>query len=539
MQLTDSKWIELLSEDYSPAEEAVIIIIGKLPRTLRIKKEDWRNHFSDFDGIDLKQGEEIEIVPKGDDGPKAEIPDWARERLQSDSSNAICITQRGERYFLKRLELIEQPSDVPACMAVDRFDGDRVGRAYWNRTKFDEFKYDAIDRLLSVMPGFRYDPIAPFESMGGRLGFLGRKEFFGGFAKADKSLIKDYKKEICQDQQSDGSWEQSAARTAFKLIRLLEVEATMAEPSVEKAVTWLLKANEPLGLPGLFMFSEKTAESFNAWKARQEPGSRKRGSRTSTAAQRRFFMENKDVFGSSNAYCELKLTWTTGIVLEALLRCGLQDKERVVKAINTLLAMGSGGGWCGCGYFVANIYHDESTKTPDFNRHSIRVKGRNPGSAGLELDDILSITSSYLYRGYTLRRNETLMVRKGVEGSGDCPMVVNKGFSYHPDYHGSNLEIMLALHCSSRQGWLGDWTDNYPSFFFSLLSRSRCPLSAYLVLRTVPMLVRRQREDGFWQEEPILPNSRKPIPLPTKEESTFMILRAFNTFGFLDALWSG
>lgn len=536
MQMTDKNWIGLLSEDHPPAEETVITILGKLPRTLRVRKEDWRNHFSEFGGIGFKRGEEIEIVPMGDGGPKAEVPDWARERLVSGSSDAICIMRRDRRYFLKKLELVEQPSDVPACIAVDRFDGDRVERAYWNRTMLDEFTYDAIDRLLPAIPRLRYDPVVPFENMEGRLGFLGRKEFFGGFTKADRSLIQDYKKEICQDQGSDGSWEQSAARTAFKLIRLLEVGATMDESAAEKAATWLLEAKEPLGFPGLFMFSEKTADSFNAWKEKQGRGSKKRGSRSSTAAQRRFFMENSDILGASNAYCELKLTWTTGIVLEALLRCGLHDEERVVKAINTLLAMSGGGGWCGCGYFVANIYHDESTETPDFNSRPIQVKGRNPGSVGLGPGDILNITDNHLYRGHTLGQNETLMVRKGVEGSGDCPMVVSKGLSYHPAYHGSNLETMLALQCSHRQGWLGDWTDNYTSFFFSLLSRSRCPLSAYLVLRTFPLLARQQGEDGFWQEEPILPDSKKPIPVPTKEESTFMILTALKTFGFLDVL---
>jgi hypothetical protein len=61
-------------------------------------------------------------------------------------------------------------------------------------------------------------------------------------------------------------------------------------------------------------------------------------------------------------------------------------------------------------------------------------------------------------------------------------------------------------------------------------------LSAYLVLRSVPLLARRQGKDGFWREELLFSDQKHPIPVPTKEESSFMILTALKTFGFLDAL---
>jgi len=536
MGLSYTEWVDLLSEDYSLGGETVIIVVGKLPRTLKIKKDDWKAYFPGFGGIGFKQGDEVEIVPKADGGPSAAIPDWARERLASGSSDAICITRKDGKYYLKKLELVEQPSEAPGCMVFDRFRTDSVERTYWNRTAPDEFNYDVIDKLLSAMPKFRHDPVAPFKDMDGRLGMLARKEFLGGITKADKSMMEDHKKELCQDQQENGSWQDSAAHTAFKLIRLLEVGATMKEPAVEKAVGWLLEAKDPLGLPGLFMFSEKTADSFSAWKEKQEPGSRKRGSRNPTPAQRRFFLDNRDVFGVSNAYCELKLTWSTAIALEALLRCGLHQEPRVVKAINTLFSMSSGGGWCGCGYFVANIYHDESTAPVDFNRFRVQYKGRRPGSIELERNDILKLACNHHYRGFALKDGRTMMARTADQGSGDCPMVVHKALSYHPDYHGSNMETIAAVLCSHRQGWLGDWTGNYTSFFFSLLARSRCPLSAYLVLRTVPLLVRKQGPDGFWQEEELPSDPKRPLEVPTKEESTFMILTALKTFGLLDAL---
>lgn len=542
MELSGSKWIELLTRDYAAGEEKVIIIVGKLTRTLKIKKDDWQKYFSNIGGIELKQGKEIEIAPKSDGGPKADVPDWARERLSSGSTDAICITRRDGKYYLKKLELVEQPANIPACAIIDNFNGDCVQRNYWNRTNLGEITYELISDLLPSMPKLKYDPIAPFKNMGGRLGLLGRKEFLGGYTKADEAIIGKYKKEICHDQEADGSWEQSAVHTAFKLIRLLEVDATMDEPPVKKAVNWLLNAKEPMGMPGMFMFSEKTAESFSAWKARQEPGSRKRGSRNPTPAQRKFFIDNQDVYGVSNTYCELKLTWATGIVLEALLRLGLYEEPRVTKALNTLIAIGGGDGWCGCGYFVANIDIPKSTAPANFNAKSIHIRGRDVGSIGVERNDILKIVCRYDYAGLAYDDGKTLVTQLGREGSGDCSMSIHRALAFHPNYHGSNLETLAALEYSRRQGWLGDWTNNYTSYFFSLLSRLKHPLAPYLVLRTVPLLVRQQRPDGFWQEEEIPRlkydnDPKKPVTsIPTKEESTFMILSALKAFGFLDTL---
>ena len=43
MELTATDWIDLLSSDYSPGTERVIIVVRGFPRTLRIRKDDWRD----------------------------------------------------------------------------------------------------------------------------------------------------------------------------------------------------------------------------------------------------------------------------------------------------------------------------------------------------------------------------------------------------------------------------------------------------------------------------------------------------------------
>ena len=75
----------------------------------------------------------------------------------------------------------------------------------------------------------------------------------------------------------------------------------------------------------------------------------------------------------------------------------------------------------------------------------------------------------------------------------------------------------------------------------SLLERFSTPVAAFAVLRSVPLLIRQQGSDGYWDEsrsEPLIQPGGKPCPWSpvAKETSTFMVLRALRKFGFLDRL---
>jgi hypothetical protein len=95
---------------------------------------------------------------------------------------------------------------------------------------------------------------------------------------------------------------------------------------------------------------------------------------------------------------------------------------------------------------------------------------------------------------------------------------------------------MDALRLAYVQSAYGSWGDMvYLSSMLGFLSRLTHPLAAFLVLRSVPWLICEQGGDGLWQEKPIDPDGGG-CPPPTKEESSFLILRALKQFGFLDAL---
>jgi hypothetical protein len=67
------------------------------------------------------------------------------------------------------------------------------------------------------------------------------------------------------------------------------------------------------------------------------------------------------------------------------------------------------------------------------------------------------------------------------------------------------------------------------------LSRYTHPLAAFLILRSVPLLMRTQGEDGFWQEDPKV-GIQSAVSPPTKEQSTLLILAALQQFGYLEPL---
>jgi hypothetical protein len=134
-----------------------------------------------------------------------------------------------------------------------------------------------------------------------------------------------------------------------------------------------------------------------------------------------------------------------------------------------------------------------------------------------------------------------VVLRRPNLGSGDCSFIVHRGLSWHPAYRGSTLETLGALELEFRQGWDGVWTGNTLFFVFTTLERFSCPLAAFLVLRSIPLLIRTQGKDGFWHEAGEVVRQgwavgRGPLPRPTKEQTTFAVLKALKKFHLLSEL---
>ena len=293
-ELKPREWIKLLSQKFRKSDERVIIT-GNFRNAIKINKEDWNNYFKDFKGIGFRNGKAIEIISEKNSGSKAQLPDWAKERMDSIPGPLHCITEKQGKYFLKKLELIEQHTVIPGHIIIDSFQPFHVKREYSLQNDINKIVLPYLHGLLKKMGKFKYNPLTALKKARGMTGLLARREFFGNITKEDEAFISYYKKKLEGTQMDDGSWDQNTVTTAYNIIQLIELGTSSKDPIIKKAAAWLLSSPDPVGFPGLFMLSSSLTERFNAWKSRQKRGNPARPHRSSTAKEDKLYLESRSI----------------------------------------------------------------------------------------------------------------------------------------------------------------------------------------------------------------------------------------------------
>lgn len=534
MKLTLKNLLAMLAQAERPAPEQVMTT-KLLRKTISFNKDEWTVLFPDWPGIKFKVGKAVEIVRAGEKARKAEVPDAVCKRLGAGTGDRLYVTRRDGKFFLKRVDLAELPAVMPGFYVFDSFTDTTVVRSFQSAPDLDAISPGCLRGILEAAGKFRYDPVAPFRKMEGLLGYLARREFAGGLTADDKEWVRSYVADLAAKQGEDGSWQKAVPATALNIMQLLDLGATREDPGVRKAVDWLLARPEPEGFPALWMSSDRFLKSFNRWKAGGGKGQR---GRNTPETDKKEFREHRDTFGVAG-YCEARFTWTSGVVLGALLRCGLHQHERVVRGINSLLGLGGqAAGWCGCRYFYAGWRVALDDRPTDLDRVPMpQANQAHSWNWLMTAEEIGKWVSPWGERpGLDVGHGRSL-VSGAVSDTGSCARVVLRGLSYHPDFHGSNLEAILSLRCIAHQYHQGTWRVHYPSFLFSILERCRHPLSAFALLRSTPVFIRQQRPDGLWDEAggAPLPGTPEEAP-PTPEQRSFQILRALHAHGLLKDL---
>jgi hypothetical protein len=94
MGLIQTDLTAMLANAGQPAAEQVMAI--KPSRSsLRFRKDEWGQLFPGWHGIRLKAGSAVQIVRAKRGGPKADMADDVRRRLELGKGDTLCVTVRG------------------------------------------------------------------------------------------------------------------------------------------------------------------------------------------------------------------------------------------------------------------------------------------------------------------------------------------------------------------------------------------------------------------------------------------------------------
>jgi hypothetical protein len=486
------------------------------------------------------------ILSSSGEGVEIAIDDRKRIRLLRDffemlglgEGPMVALIERERGLAVKRFELVQEEGDEVAGL-VDVETPRRLIRKAITNPMPEEALPKLRERYRDLQ--FRHD-VGAFLAGRRTLEAWKARRILGTAESGDEKLMAGLREERLRRQLPDGSWEQYATITARNLRELSDLGMTMEDPEIRRGAQWLLDRPESEYNPGMFFATDDLVKE-------QAEVIKRRRKHTKGPKERfndRKALEVGLVRAADNLMvwpCGPRISWTTAIVLEALLRLGLEDEERVRSALWMLKACR----WCdnsqqhGISPDKQNpamvdepaviktmlapswlgIDMKSSVKSvAEFDEES--VKAYRNGVQGREkilMNDRTSVR-------FHLRRQTHLSTDSGevyglsMPGLGaGCMVVMVRALSQVKDRLLRGLVEAHLWHLVSSQDRHGAFrgrryfTD--PTIFMlDLLSRYDHPVATLGILRAVPWMLRNQKEDGSWGEEPY------------KDSATLIVLEA-------------
>ena len=364
--LTLKQWLNMLPPKAIPAQEKVFWVT-KFAQPIKTRADIWRHHFKGYAGCKLTPADTPRIYPSNSDKRVLIFPDWALEQLNVIKGDLVCITFRDDKLYLKRFTAAHIDCTIPGMIAFDEFSDTSVKRSWSSVGNPGDITFEDAQNIVAQVGRLKVDPVASLCALEGRTGYLARKNLCGISSTEDELFARSYRQTIISKQLGDGSWDGNALESAFNLMDLLEMGAAPEDAALQRGAEWLLNLPEPTGAPGAFNANQEITGLFNRFKAENPQGRVSAYDKIARDRHRRAeflpYLAHGDIFGMVNEFCDARHLYVTGVVLQALLQCGLVHKARVNRALVTLL----GRPWC------QEFYHDDSntadsTETVDLDK---------------------------------------------------------------------------------------------------------------------------------------------------------------------------
>ncbi|UCD44682.1 MAG: hypothetical protein JSV27_11305 [Candidatus Bathyarchaeota archaeon] len=527
---------------FSDVPQIISIVRASLDGAVNLKKEV-REHLEIGDGsvVHMNIGDEVTLSKEGGEGVEVPIrgrgivlPIEAIARLGLEKGGLVGFVQRPGAIAVKRVELEEEGADFSSLFDLE------TPTVITRRVETNPLPEELLPALIERNRDLKLNhELEGFLKGRQTLEALKTREILGVPENSDTELREALTAQRLDKQESDGSWGGGVTATARMLREMAELDLNRDDPGVKSAAAWLLSRPESPHNPGMFFLrDELVGEQVELVERRtkQKTGSRPRF-RKLLASENKLVAQGDPMIKKA---CGPRIMWPNSIVVEALLKAGYEDDERV----QANLGMLSHGHWCECGYQHGRSGWRESRGTltdeeiTNLERKFInQYRFGHPGLSSLE--ELAEKDLAHKVGPKLPRVSETEedgvrrypLYREGqVQG---CELLTARALHLTKDERLRRLvEAYLwrlaavqredgRFHYIGRSGrYVNNVFHEQQPGMLEFFARFDHPVSHVVIHRSLPWIVENQNEDGSWGQE------------PHRDVATLAVVRALDRIGF-------
>lgn len=443
-------------------------------------------------------GEEVSVTR----GNSIHLPNEALEKLGIDDRSLVAFVQRSNGVAVKKFEAVEKESEW--AKIVDLETTYRITRT----AETNPMPERLLPMLREQYKGFKLKhDVRGFLKGRRTLEAWKARKILGALEPSDEELKKQLIKQRLGKQREDGSWEGQVTVTARNLSELADLGMTKQDSEIQHAANWLMERPQSSYNPGMFFLKDELVE--------EQAGVIRSRQKQKTGARERFrklMTREKNLVKAGNNLivnpCGPRIMWPNSLVLEALLKLGCEEDERVQSALQTLM---TNPRWCECGF--QHGLSDWRRKEPYSMEEIERLKkdfiGQFKYGGVSSLKELEKMDLAH--RGGMLRVSHSL--EEGVDKFPlgmpshfqGCEVTTTRGLNPVKNMKMRRLVEAYLWRFAARQhptdGRFGVekyGTGYSQTGFLSLFASYDHIVSKVVIARSIPWIVESQNEDGSW-----------------------------------------
>lgn len=468
------------------------------------------------------KGEEMAVTKR----TRIRLPEEALRKLQTNGRSLVGLVQRRNAVAIKKVEIVEKEGE--RAKIVDLETTSKITRKAETNPTPEKILLNLKEQYKHFRP--KYDAN---NFLKGRQTFEAWKarKILGIVEPSDEELRRELIRERLKKQREDGSWGGRVTITARNLKELAELGMRKDDNEIQQAVDWLMRRPQSAYNPGMFFVKgELVKEQEEVIKIREKK---------TTGPKERFRKKRSEEIKLVKAGddlilnpCGPRIMWPNALVLEALLKLGYENNERVQRALQTLML----SRWCECAY--QHGLSDFRRKKPYSMEEIEKIEkdsideyrfGGISSLKELEKKDIAHKVGTKMPRiAHNVIEEVDEYQLKMHDASPDCAFITTRALSQVTNQKLRKLAEAHLWRLAGRQHsadgrFMGEYEALRPLqiVYLQLFASYDHPVSKVAIMRSIPWIMDNQNEDGSWGDE-----SHKDI-------STLAVITALKSVGLI------